>query len=155
MKKTKKLTKYMLFSAFVVLLVIIILFVLNPPIHPEDRACFPDKYCISLEIRDSPEERAVGLMFRQSIDEDKGMLFIFDKPDRYSFWMKNMNFPIDIIFLDTDKKIIDIFQDTPACTIEPCAVYTPASQAQYVIETMANFSQRHILSLGQKVEFNI
>ena len=61
-----------------------------------------------VEIADTPDKQKLGLSGRKSLPRDQGMLFIFDKPGRYGFWMKDMNFPIDIVWFDTDNKIIGV-----------------------------------------------
>jgi len=59
-----------------------------------------------VELADTPEKRAQGLSGKKELNHDRGILFVFDKSDAYSFWMKDMNFPIDIIWLDEAKKVI-------------------------------------------------
>ena len=111
--------------------------------------CF-ETACIDAEVMDTNEARMVGLMYRSNLGEDKGMLFVFEQSERYGFWMKNVNFPIDMIFLDRDKAIIYIANATP-CVEEPCAVYTPELPALYVIEVNAGFSEMNGIGVGQKV----
>src|SRR3972149_4363578 len=61
---------------------------------------------IKTEIAGTPAERTRGLSGRECIGKNQGMLFVFDKPDYYPFWMKNMRFPIDIIWIDASKKVV-------------------------------------------------
>ena len=137
----------------------IILVVLGARLIPladnSSKACFEDGYCISLEVRDTDEGRGLGLMFRESLDESEGMLFVFETASRYRFWMKNMKINIDMIFLSQDKKIIYIAKNAPPCDAEPCTLYTPESEALYVIETSSGFSDRHNLIEGDQVIFSI
>ena len=91
-------------------------------------------------------------MFRKTLAEHDGMLFIFQDEDSYSFWMKNMNFPLDIIWVDKDKKIVDIKKNVPAC-LGPCQPLSPSAKARYVIEVSAGFTDRHSVSIGQEVRF--
>src|SRR5690606_29625859 len=67
-----------------------------------------NNHSFNIEIADTDQARQKGLSGRQKLPRGSGLLFIFPKPDYYSFWMKEMNFPIDIIWLDSDKKIVDI-----------------------------------------------
>jgi len=91
------------------------------------------KSCFSLEIAKTPEERTQGLMFREILAQDHGMVFIFPQSDIYPFWMKNTKIPLDMIRLDASYNIVDIQEANP-CTQDPCAVYTPKAKASYVIE---------------------
>jgi hypothetical protein len=68
---------------------------------------------ISVEIADSPEERAEGLMFRSSLAEDHGMLFVFPAPQILSFWMKNTSIPLSIAYLDADGTVLEIYDMEP------------------------------------------
>lgn len=117
--------------------------------------CFQDNYCVNVEIRDTDAEREIGLMFRSNLNENQGMLFIFDNPIIYSFWMKNMKVNIDMIFLDADRNIVYISQNAFPCTKpdNECELYTPDKNYQYVVETKAGFSQKHNLKIGQEVYF--
>lgn len=91
-------------------------------------------------------------MFRKQLDPGSGMLFVFDKESRYSFWMKNMLFPIDIIWLDKDKKVVAVKERAPVCA-DACEVYHSNRDAQYVIETEAGFIQAHQVKPGDQVNF--
>ena len=136
---------------FFLLFIILVVVLFQIPLQ-NNYVCFSET-CISVEIMDTPEQRALGLMFRESLDEDKGMVFIFEEKSTYKFWMKNVNFPIDIIFLDEDKNIIGIFENVPGCIKDPCDVYGPEEESLYVIETVAGFSEKNNIEIGQKVEF--
>jgi uncharacterized membrane protein (UPF0127 family) len=116
--------------------------------------CFQDGYCVKAEVKDTLEDRALGLMFREKLDEDKGMLFIFEKPDTYSFWMKNMKISIDIIFLNENKEIVSIHEKVLPCFSDPCPMYGPDEPSLYVVEVQEGFSKKHGLEEGQKIEFN-
>lgn len=89
--------------------------------------------CFHLEIADTPSERAKGLMFREELAADHGMLFVFPNEGMHAFWMKNTLIPLDMIRLDSNYRIVDIQEATP-CQEDPCARYTPQDNASYVIE---------------------
>lgn len=139
---------------FIFLLTILIAFVLQIPVENESQACFEDGYCVDVEIRNTPEGRELGLMFKDALAEDEGMLFIFEDSVKYAFWMKNMKMPIDIIFISSDKRIVSISQDAVPCDkpSDECELYYPDGEYMYVVETKANFTQRHGLLAGQVVE---
>ncbi len=115
------------------------------------KVCFPDT-CIQAEVVSSGKEREAGLMFRKQLEPGSGMLFVFEKEGQYSFWMKNMSFPIDIIWLDKDKKIVGFKENAPVCS-ESCPAYQPNTNASYVIETCAGFIQAHGIERGDQVRF--
>jgi uncharacterized membrane protein (UPF0127 family) len=94
----------------------------------------PDGRSVTLEIASTPTQRSLGLMFRPSLANDHGMLFLFPEPDRLGIWMKNMLIPLDILWLDDHKRIIHIETNVPPCSHEPCLIYQPDIPARYVIE---------------------
>lgn len=101
-----------------------------------NQACF-NKKCFSVEIANNDESRTRGLMYRQSLPKDSGMLFVFDKEGEYPFWMKNTLIPLDIIWIDKDKKVIYINENTQPCKTENCASYGTSKNAKYVLELNA------------------
>ncbi len=145
--------KIFFFLTFILLTIVLFLVVnTEKPVF----ACFEDDYCISLEVRDSEEERALGLMFRERLLENRGMLFIFDQNVSFPFWMKNMKISIDIIFINSDKKIISISENALPCNKpdEECELYSSSEDYLYVIETISGFSEKHNLEKGQEVRFS-
>lgn len=88
---------------------------------------------IQLEVAETPQQQAIGFMFRPEIPDDRGMLFPFDPPRRVSFWMKNVDLPLDMVFL-RDGEVIDIEHDVPPCTTDPCPTYGPPELIDSVIE---------------------
>ncbi len=95
--------------------------------------------------------REQGLSGRKSLDQDAGMLFVFDRPGQYNFWMKDMNFPIDIIWLTKGKEIIYIKKDArPEFYPE---TYGPSQDALYVLEVVSGFSDKNNLKVGDRVKF--
>jgi len=114
---------------------------------------FPDGFSATAELAVSDEERAQGLMFREKINEDQAMLFLFEEEDIHSFWMKNMRFAIDILWLDGRKRIVHIENRVPTCANDPCPSYVPAAAASYVLELEAGFVEKHVLRLYDRIEF--
>ena len=93
---------------------------------------------VNVEIMRTPQERDRGLSGRLSLVRDHGMLFIFDHPDTYGFWMPEMQFPIDIIWLNANWQIVDI-----AHSVAPESyphVFTPKAPATFVLEVVAGLS---------------
>lgn len=89
-----------------------------------------------VEIAQTHQERQRGLMFREKLKNGTGMLFLFEKENFYGFWMKNTLIPLDIIWFDKEKKVVDI-QTLQACTEKPCDSHVPTTKAQYVLEVNA------------------
>ena len=108
------------------------------------------------DIADTPEKQRVGLGVRVSMEEGEAMLFPFATESRHPFWMNGMKFPIDIIWLDADKRVVHIERDLQPCpNIVDCPNYTPDEDALYVLETVASFSERHGVVEGTQAEFDL
>ena len=108
--------------------------------------------CIQAEIADSFESRQHGLMFREKLTDNQGMLFIFENEDIQIFWMKNMILPLDMIWIGVDKIIVEIKENVPPCA-GPCKNIIPAQKARYVLEVNAGFVKRNRIRVGNKLEF--
>lgn len=112
------------------------------------------------EIANSPGEREQGLSGREALCETCGMLFDFTDVSnkRPNFWMKDMNFPIDIIWISSDKKIVQIDGDVPppepGANNRDLVLYTPESAIEYVLEVNAGFAQEKELMVGDSVEIS-
>lgn len=106
---------------------------------------------LEVEVADTSEERARGLSGRENLSENQGMLFIFESADYHSFWMKDMIFAIDIIWIGEDKKIVDITKNAKQESYP--ASFRPKSPAKYVLEVNAGFSDRHKIKIGDLVLF--
>jgi uncharacterized membrane protein (UPF0127 family) len=115
-----------------------------------ERVCVREA-CFSVEVMRTDAERAQGLMFRTGLDQGKGMFFVFDTEDIYPFWMKNTLFAIDIIWLDKDKRVVDIASDVPPCRTTPCPVYTPSAKVLYVLEIPAGDAARYGIKPGDSL----
>ena len=114
---------------------------------PANQVCLRQA-CFSVDIANTNEERAKGLMFRQGLEEGKGMFFLFEDEDTHPFWMKNMAFSIDIIWLDKDNRVVYIETNVPPCRKDPCPVYTPSQKARYVLEIPSGSVAKNGIILG-------
>ena len=99
-----------------------------------------------VEIADNFFKRAIGLMFRNSLKQNEGMLFIFPEEKRRSFWMMFTKIPLDAIFFNSDKKIVEIIQ-MKTCNIN-CPSYTSKKKAKYVLEVNAYYYRKNKLKAG-------
>ncbi len=114
---------------------------------------FPDGQSVQAELAVTPEERAQGLMFRQKISFDQGMLFVFEKEGIYSFWMKNMAVYLDLIWLDKEKRIVHVERKVPPCEEEPCPTYASNVPALYVLELRAGSFEKRGLKMFDRLDF--
>ena len=105
---------------------------------------------MNIEIADNYEERRQGLMFREKLDENSGMLFIFESSGEYDFWMKNTLIPLDIIWINEDYKIVDIQKAVP-CMDVACRSYIPNGEARYVLEVNSGFAEENGINIGDEV----
>lgn len=110
--------------------------------------------CFQSEVMATPQGREKGLMYRESMPEDQGMLFIFDQPGEYVFWMKNMTFPIDIVWLDEEKRVVHTELDVPPCLKDPCPLYAPQAKALYVLEIAAGQIEAADIRQGEALIWN-
>ena len=109
-----------------------------------------EKFRIKVEIASNFEEISKGLMFREFLDENNGMLFVFANEDYHSFWMKNTLIPLDIIFISENFEIVDIIYAEP-CKTDQCESYKPIKAAKYVMEVNGNFTMNNNIRIGNKI----
>lgn len=99
-------------------------------------------------------ERSRGLMYREGLDSDKGMLFIFEKEGEYPFWMKNTLISLDIIWINENKEVVFISENAQPCSEEySCPSISPGKNAKYVLEINGGTSERIGLKIGDKANF--
>ena len=109
---------------------------------------------IKAEIADTHLKRIIGLMSKKSLPEDQGMLFVFNQDGFHSIWMMNMSFPIDIIWIDNEKKVVDVVKNARPCRLS-CTTYKPKEKARYVLEVNANFTEKNGIKIGAELDFKI
>ena len=120
---------------------------------PQPVAILPDGARITLEIAVTDEERARGLMYRDVLATDAGMLFVFDSDDHYSFWMKDCFISLDLIWLDKTGTVVEILPNAPPCKLDPCPSYHPTKPGRAVIELNGGAAKQHGLRPGSLVRF--
>jgi uncharacterized membrane protein (UPF0127 family) len=110
------------------------------------------------EVAKNPAQRAKGLSGRTSLKDNEGMLFVFDREDRYPFWMKEVLIPLDFIWISRDKTVADI---TPNAQPEPekpqsqLRIYRSAVPVLYALEVKANLTREKNIRVGDEVEFKL
>lgn len=112
----------------------------------------PSGHRYSVEIAATPELRAKGLMYRESLPDRRGMLFLFARPSVEGFWMKNCNFPIDIVWMDARRRVQFISARTPPCREENCPTYGPKAASLYVLEIPDGAAAREKIAVGSELK---
>ena len=115
----------------------------------------PSGTVLQVEVMVKDEDRAMGLMFRPSLPKDRGMLFLFERPDFHGIWMKNCKFPIDILWLDEEGRVVHLAESVPPCRADPCPVYQPLRKAAYVVELNAGQARKEKAVLGATLAFTL
>src|SRR3990167_11255116 len=111
---------------------------------------------IEATVVDNADERKKGLSEKEDLAISSGMLFVFEKSDSYAIWMKDMKFPIDIIWIDEGKKIVDIAENAvpePKKKDDELKIYRPKGPAKHVLELNAGLVKLHNLQIGDTVNF--
>ena len=118
---------------------------------PAGRVCFKGD-CVKVEIADSDFKRQDGLMFRVGLPDKEGMLFVFKEEGLYGFWMLHMRFPLDIIWIAQNKRIVHIEQNALPCS-DPndCKSMIPQEKAMYVLEVNSGLVDKYRLKLGDRL----
>ncbi|MEO8664726.1 MAG: DUF192 domain-containing protein [Ignavibacteria bacterium] len=105
---------------------------------------------IDVELAENDDERMQGLMYRRSMDDNKGMLFIFSNEEPQSFWMKNTVIPLDIIYVNSKKEIVKIFKSTTPFSETSLPSGKPAT---YVVEVAGGFTGKYGIKEGDLISF--
>jgi uncharacterized membrane protein (UPF0127 family) len=106
---------------------------------------------LTAEIASTPDEQEQGLSGRASLASTSAMLFVFQTPAEVPFWMQEMNFSLDIIWLDAEKRVVTIWPDLSPSTYPE--TFAPSSPAMYVLEVNAGFAASHSLKVGDSAKF--
>ena len=121
----------------------------------EQWVTLPGGQKIRAEVLTRSEDMQRGMMFRNSLAPDRGMLFVHGAPGRYAYWMFQCLIPLDIIWMDADRKIVEISADTPPCRTEAgsCPNYGGHQDSLYVLELAGGMARRYGLKLGDTMAF--
>ncbi|MEL4895665.1 DUF192 domain-containing protein [Crocosphaera sp. Alani8] len=106
---------------------------------------------IELEVAKTPEQQQMGLMYRQSLEENRGMIFVFDQLRPVRFWMKNVNISLDMIFL-ADGRVKAVIDNVPPCSVDPCPTYGPENLVNQVIELRGGRAEELGIEPGDELE---
>jgi len=108
----------------------------------------------TVDLAETPEQQALGLMFRDELPEDHGMLFLFPVEAMRSFWMKNTRIPLDIIYFDDELRLINV-QTARPCRTRQCPVYPSMAPAKYVLELNAGKAEELGARPGDRLELHL
>ena len=111
-------------------------------------------HVFNLYLAETSQDQAIGLAKYSHLEQNQGMLFLFEKSDYYSFWMKDMKFPIDIIFIQ-DNKVVDVFNKVPVAPNENLPVYTTRTKANKVLEISAGLANKYGIKIGSEIKINL
>jgi uncharacterized membrane protein (UPF0127 family) len=111
----------------------------------------------STELATSDASRQLGLMNRDTLASDHGMLFVFTTESPRGFWMKNTLIPLDILYFDANRRLVSMQLNVPPCKADPCATYPSHAPARYVLELSAGMAQRIGVQAGDvlKIEGDV
>lgn len=108
------------------------------------------------DVAANSTQRTKGLAVKDHLNENESMLFVFSSAAKQVFWMKDMKFPIDIIWMDANKTVVHVEHSLEPCpTIGYCQTYSPGADSLYVLETVAGFAERQGVAEGTKMQFNL
>ncbi len=136
----------------ILFLLIILIFLIGCNQPPE--VCF-ENGCFQVEVADTLEKRQKGLMFRESLDSEEGILYVFPTIKKHPFWMKNTLIPLDIIWFSEDQEIVFISENTQPCQEDPCLLIPSLEVSKFALEVSAGSVERLGLKEGDKAEFKI
>ena len=118
------------------------------PIVSGPRAVLPSGAIYALELARTPEEQTQGLMFRESLPPNTGMLFLFGDAAPHHFWMKNTMIPLDMIWMDEAGGVLFVSANTPPCKADPCPNYGPDAPASSVLEIAGGMAAKEKVTVG-------
>jgi uncharacterized membrane protein (UPF0127 family) len=115
------------------------------------RVVMPSGTVYSVEVARTPEEKAQGLMFRESLAPRTGMIFPFEEAAPHHFWMKNTMIPLDMIWLDATGNVLFVSANTPPCRSDPCPNYGPDAPAAIVLEIAGGLAEKEGVRPGAAI----
>lgn len=145
----------------VIFLIVLLLFVscavLKTPKKTEEKslACFKHGVCLELMISETEEELETGLSNYTTLEENTAMLFNFPKAGMVKVWTKDMNFPIDIIWLNGGGRVVHIEERVEPCTLPRCDIFEPVVNTKHLLELKAGFVRELSIHEGDKIQLKL
>ena len=106
-----------------------------------------------VEVADTAAKQVLGLMHRENLGDDRGMLFVYENEETRTFWMKNTRLSLDLVFINAQHQVVDLLANVPPCRQDPCPTYSGAFPAQYVLEIRGGRAAALNLHIGDAVFF--
>ncbi len=127
----------------------------DPDVLETRTVTLPNGKRIRAEVKIRPLDMQRGMMFRDALPAGEGMLFIHPQPGNYTYWMYNVRIPLDIIWIDANRRVVEIAADTPPCKTRAseCPFYGGNKQSQYVLEIAGGEAARNGLKVGDVLSF--
>ncbi len=116
------------------------------------KVCF-NGYCFRVELAITESEREKGLMFRDHLALNNGMLFVYKHENIYPFWMKNTKIPLDMIWINGQRQVVFIEENVSPCGSDECVPVYPDKRAKYVLEINSGSARKIGLKPGDKLSF--
>lgn len=110
-----------------------------------------DNQVFTVEIAETAEQRARGLMYRAQLPPDRGMLFVQPRAAVVNFWMKNTRMPLDLLYFDVRGRLVELHRDTPPCTTAQCPTYPSRGAVRYVLEIAGGEAARRGIRPGARL----
>lgn len=152
MNRKKNALSWVLVAGALVLVGTAALYVLWPQLQPHVTVHIGDAV-FTTRIARTPEERAKGLSGTQELRQDQALLLVYDRDDKWSIWMKDMKYPLDIVWLDKDKKVVYIVKNAPPESY-PYDNFVPKQEARYVLEMPAGTVSKKSIVIGEAATFD-
>lgn len=147
-----RLTKFHLIIAFLIAGVLIAaVFIASQKNKSQFKEIKIGNAVINAEIADTPSKQIKGLSGKNELKENQGMLFVYSKPGFYSIWMKDMKFPIDIVWVDENKKIIGVENEVRPESYPKS--FEPSGLAKYALEINSGFVKKYGIGVGKTMDF--
>ena len=143
--------KVWILIGLVIMMIFIIIFLSYN--QEKTEVCFEEN-CFLVELAKTDVEKERGLMFKKSLENNRGMLFIFNEEGRYNFWMKNTLITLDIIWINSEKEVVYIEHSAEPCS-ETCESIIPRVNAQFVLEINGGVAKKLNINIGDRARFEI
>jgi len=111
---------------------------------------------VKVEVMSKEQDMMRGMMFRDSLPANRGMLFIHGSPGKYRYWMYQVRVPLDILWMDRQHQVVEISANTPPCqekSAQQCPNYGGSAPAMFVLELASGVAQKNNIKIGDRIEF--
>ncbi len=132
-------------------MIVLLIFLIQNNLGGTPEVCLEEN-CFLVELAKTNDEKSKGLMFREFLEDNQGMLFIYNLDGEYNFWMKNTLIPLDIIWINAEREIVHIEHKAQPCD-EQCEIIKPEKNARFVLEINGGLAEKLGIKLGNKIDF--